>query len=290
MILKNLLRRATRSLLTVIGIAIGVAAVVALGAMAQGIAHNYGSAIGVSNDLLVTQANSYDVAFSNLDQDLGPRIQAVPDVTNVDPGVFGWIAVGNTPYFLVYGYAPGSVAMQHYRIVEGKPVTGPKQISIGRRAADALKKQVDDTLRINGAPYRIVGIYETGQGMEESGGVVGLEDGQAIAQKKRQVSLFQVGVRPGVDIEQVKQRIEQPGRRTDREHRQRLRGQRAVDGHLAGLRLEHRRHRHPDRRAGHDERHGDEREGTHARDRHAARRGLEPRPRAAHDPGRVGRR
>ncbi len=207
MILKNLLRRATRSLLTVIGIAIGVAAVVSLGAMAKGMAVNYGSVIGVSNDLLITQANSYDVAFSNLNQELGQRIQTVPDVTNVDAGVFGWIAVGNTPYFLVYGYEPGSVALEHYRIVEGKPVTGAKQIAIGRRAADALKKRVDDTLRINGAPYRIVGIYETGQGMEESGGVVTLEDGQDIVQKPRQVSLFQVGVRPGADIEQVKRRI-----------------------------------------------------------------------------------
>ncbi len=66
---------------------------------------------------------------------------------------------------------------------------------------------MDDTLRLNGVPYRIVGIYETGQGMEESGGVVTLEDGSDIVQKPRQVSLFQAGLRPGADIEQVKQRI-----------------------------------------------------------------------------------
>ncbi|GIV75670.1 ABC transporter permease [Litorilinea aerophila] len=208
MVLRNLWRRGTRSLLTVLGIAIGVAAVVALGAMARGIAINYGNALGLSNDLLVTQANAYDVVFSNLDEDLGRRIAAIPDVTNVDPGVFTWIAVGDVPYFLIFGYEPNSVAMQHYRIVEGKPVMAAKEIAIGRRAADALKKQVGDTLRINGVPYRIVGIYETGQGMEESGGVVTLDDAQEIAQKQRQVSLFQVGVRRGADIELVRQRIE----------------------------------------------------------------------------------
>lgn len=207
MIIRNLRRRATRSLLTVIGIAIGVAAVVALGSMAEGIATNYGNALGLDNDLLVTQSNSMDVAFSNLDEDLGQRIQSIPDVANVDPGVFGWIAVGNTPYFLVYGYEPGSVAMDHYRIAEGKPVTGPMQVAIGRRAADALDKRIDDTIRMNGIPYRIVGIYETGQGMEESGGVVTLEEAQEIAEKHRQVSMFQVGVRSGADIETVRQRI-----------------------------------------------------------------------------------
>ena len=49
------------------GIAVGVAAVVALGAMADGIASNYGSALGLSNDLLVTQSNTLDVVYSSLD-------------------------------------------------------------------------------------------------------------------------------------------------------------------------------------------------------------------------------
>ena len=57
-------------------------------------------------------------------------------------------------------------------------------------------------------PYRIVGIYETGQGMEESGGVVVLEDAQTIAQKERKVSLFQVGLRKGADADVVIERIE----------------------------------------------------------------------------------
>lgn len=208
MIVRNLWRRATRSLLTVLGIAVGVAAVVALSAMAQGIATNYIGAVGLSNDLLVTQANAYDVVFSSLDEAFGERIQAVPGVANVDAGIFGWINVDTMPYFLVFGYEPGSAAIQHYRLVDGKPVTGPRQIVIGRRAADALKRGVDDNLRIYGVPYRIVGIYETGQGMEESGGVVTLADAQTITQKQRQVSLFQVGLQRGADPDQVIERIE----------------------------------------------------------------------------------
>lgn len=208
MVLKNLLRRATRSLLTIAGIAIGVAAVVALGAMAQGIAKNYTSAVGLSNDLLVTQANAYDIVFSSLDETIGDRLRAVPGVENVEAGVFGWINVDSIPYFLVYGYEPGSVAAAHYRIVEGKPVTGAKQIALGRRGAEALKLGVDDILRVYGVPYRIVGIYETGQGMEESGGVVTLEDAQTITQKQRQVSLFQVGVQRNANIDQVVARIQ----------------------------------------------------------------------------------
>ena len=207
-IFKNLWRRKTRSILTILGIAIGVAAVVALGAMAQGMIKNYGSVLGLSNDLLVTQANAFDPVFSSLDEDIGLRIRAIPGVENVDPGVYTWIATDEMPFFLIFAYEPGSVALTHYRIVEGKPVTGPKQIAIGRQAAETLKKGIDDTLRLYGVPYHIVGIYETGQSMEESGGVVSLKDGQDITQKPRKVSLFQVGLRRGADIDQVMQRIE----------------------------------------------------------------------------------
>lgn len=208
MVFKNLWRRKIRSLLTILGIAIGVAAVVAMGAVAQGMIQNYGGIIKTSNDLLVSQANAYDTMLSTLDEDVGLRLQSLPGVQNVDPGFFTFVATEDLPIFLLFGYDPDTVAIQHYRVVEGKPLTGPKQMVIGRRAAETLKKGLDDTIRIYGAPYRIVGIFETGQGLEESGGVVTLADAQAIAQKPRQVSLFQVGLHRSANAEQVMQRIE----------------------------------------------------------------------------------
>ena len=69
MILKTLWRRRTRSLLTILGIAIGVAAVVALGAMARGMTVNYATSIAVDNDLLVIQTNAFDPLFSSLDEE-----------------------------------------------------------------------------------------------------------------------------------------------------------------------------------------------------------------------------
>ena len=208
MIFKNLLRRGARSLLTILGISVGVAAVIALGAMAEGMLKNYGSAIGTNNDLLVMQSDALDPLFSSLDETAGQRIQSIPGVENVDPGVYTWIATDEMPFFLLFGYEPGSVAAEHYRIVEGKRLTGDRQIVLGRGAADSLKKGVDDTVRLYGAPYKVVGIYETGQGMEESGGLMTLADSQEIAQRLNKVTLFQVGLSQNANIAQVTQRIE----------------------------------------------------------------------------------
>ncbi len=211
MIFRNLIRRRTRTLLTVLGIAIGVAAVISLGAIADGLIANYNSLWSNSGaDLLVTQKGSMDPSLSTLDQVLGERIAALPDVEHVDPGVMTYIATEGLPFMLLLGYEPHSPAMEHFRIIEGEPVRSSRQIILGRRAAESLDKGIGDTLRIYGVPYRIVGIYETGQAMEDSGGVVSLSDAQDIAQKPRQVSLFQVRVRPQAlaRIDAISQRIE----------------------------------------------------------------------------------
>src|SRR5512135_3596677 len=98
-----------------LGIAIGVAAVISLGAMAEGFMSNYNSAVGLNSDILVSQANAYDVLFSAVDEAFKERIQAVPDVETVEPGVYAWIATEQMPFFLLFGYEPGSVALRHYR-------------------------------------------------------------------------------------------------------------------------------------------------------------------------------
>lgn len=209
MVFKNLIRRSTRNSLTLLGIAIGVAAVVALGAIAEGLSSNYTTVVGGgNNDLLITQADSVDPVLSNLDETIGERLQAIPDVTRVEPGIYTWITTEDLPFFLVFGYEVGSTAMDHYRIVEGKPVSGPGQMIIGRRATESTATSIGDNLRLYGKPYRVVGIYETGQGLEESGGVLLLEDAQTIAQFERKVSLYEIGLRRGADADVVVERIE----------------------------------------------------------------------------------
>ncbi len=209
MVLRNLRRRAIRSLLTLLGIGVGVAAVISLGAIAQGLAQNYATVVaGGENELLVTQANAIDPAFSSLDLTLADRLRQVPGVERVEPGVYAWVTTEALPFLLIFGYEPDSVALRHYNVVAGRGLRRSGEMVLGRRAAESLKMGVGDTLRLYGRPYQIVGIYETGQALEESGGVVVLEDAQAIAKKERRVSLFQVGLRRGQEVEPVIRRIQ----------------------------------------------------------------------------------
>jgi len=224
MILKSLLRRKTRTLLTMAGVAIGVAAIVALGSLAKGLAAGYGAMGGGSGaDLLVAQSDVVDIVFSAVDEEVGMALANLPGVEEVTGMVYTMAATKGVPYFIVFGYEPGGFAIQHFKIVAGEGLTarlsspksewaarhGGRPLILGRAAADDLDKEVGDTLRLYESAYRIVGIYETGAPFEDSAGVVLLDDAQALAGHPHQVNTYLLKLRDIQDAERVRQRIEQ---------------------------------------------------------------------------------
>ena len=79
--LKNLLRRKIRTLLTILGIAVGVAAVVVLTAFGEGMARGFG-AVGSTGDadLLVSQKDALMILLGAIDQPVGDEIAGLKGV------------------------------------------------------------------------------------------------------------------------------------------------------------------------------------------------------------------
>jgi putative ABC transport system permease protein len=82
---------------------------------------------------------------------------------------------------------------------------------LGRVMSESLKKKPGDTVELSGSRYRVVGIYESGNGWEEIGGVLTLRDGQALAGRPRKVTMFGVKVQdpdqaPAI-VEKINSRI-----------------------------------------------------------------------------------
>ncbi|PWH19921.1 MAG: hypothetical protein DDG58_03610 [Ardenticatenia bacterium] len=207
MVWHGLWRRRVRSFLTILGIAIGVAAVVVLGAMAEGLAQGYAGIAG-DTDLLVMQANVYDITLSALEEELGSRIAQLPGVRNVSGVVVGLVALEKVPYFFINGHDPEGTSIQHFRIVQGGRLMRPGQMLLGRQAATNLEKDIGDTVRLFSRPFFVVGIYETGQLFEDSGAVISLSDAQRILKKSRRVSFFEVRLYNPSEADKAKQLIE----------------------------------------------------------------------------------
>ncbi|MCI0474828.1 MAG: ABC transporter permease, partial [Anaerolineales bacterium] len=136
MIFKNLLRRKTRTLLTVIGIAIGVAAVVALGALAEGFINSYTTILTSSGaDIIVSQGDAADLLFSAVDETVAPQLAYTPGVSKISGVLWGMVTTPDVPYFIVVGLDPKEFGMAHFKVTEGQAITGQRQMLLGKTAA-----------------------------------------------------------------------------------------------------------------------------------------------------------
>jgi ABC-type antimicrobial peptide transport system permease subunit len=200
MILKNLLRRKGRTTLTLLGIGMGVMAIVILGSLAEGIGAGYDSIItGGKADLVLTQPDVLDVSLSGIDQDLEAQLRDMAEIADVSGMVQGIVNADDAPYFFIFGYPADSFLLDRFTIQEGVGLDSPEAragrgtpIIIGRAIAEALNKEVGDSLRVTTSTFRIVGIYETGSAFEDGGGVLALEDAQLLLGRQRQVGAFYI--------------------------------------------------------------------------------------------------
>jgi ABC-type lipoprotein release transport system permease subunit len=218
MIFANLFRRKGRTILTVLGISIGVAAIVALGAVAQGMKAGFVSMTrGSEADLVLSQAGALSSLLSSIDESVGDELRAWPEVADVAGMLFGNVLLDSGGRnFLVFGHDPEGFAISHFRLIEGDELAVArragsargKPLILGRRAAESLGKQVGDSLRLGGSTFRIVGIYETGDGLEDAAAVLPLEQAQALSLQSHRVSMFYIKLRDPAEEDRLRTKVE----------------------------------------------------------------------------------
>ena len=72
LILTNLFRRRGRTLLTMLAISVGVAAIIILGALAEGLQSGYDSLLTNSRaDLILSQPDTLDISLGAVDEEVG---------------------------------------------------------------------------------------------------------------------------------------------------------------------------------------------------------------------------
>jgi putative ABC transport system permease protein len=105
LVLKNLFRQRVRTLLTVLGIAVGVATVVALGAITGGLKGSSGEFIHAGGaDLMVAQEGASDLSFSAVSESDWRALEARSDVARATGFMLEVAEVASNPFFLLFGY------------------------------------------------------------------------------------------------------------------------------------------------------------------------------------------
>ena len=106
-----------RTGLTVLGVAIGIAAVVSLIAVARGIRGQFNDFFAAGEaHLVLTRAGAADPFISYLPDDLPERLRAVEGVSEVHPFLFAAKQIPRQPFFFIYGTTGGSPVLSQLKV------------------------------------------------------------------------------------------------------------------------------------------------------------------------------
>jgi putative ABC transport system permease protein len=192
--LESLASNKLRSGLTILGIVIGVGAVIAMLAIGTGAENSItGEIQGIGTNLIfVFRGGSEDVRnpepLTLGDAEAIADPFAAPSVVGVAPILQGSAEVsfsGESTVTTINGVTPDYEIVRNYNVTEGEFISEAHMLGrsavviLGVDVADELfgRKSglVDETVRIEGQPFRVIGVLE-----EKGGGSFGSEDDQVI--------------------------------------------------------------------------------------------------------------
>ena len=210
LVLKNLFRQKIRTMLTVLGIAVGITTVVALGVVTEGMKQTSGELIRTGDsDFMVAQNGAADFSFSTVQEGEWARIARRPDVASAVGVLYNFASVGSNAFFPEMGVRPGQLPGIVGRPSSGRLLSGaPDEVVLGEGAASALHASIGDRVRLGGGLRRVVGIFRSSSTYESNGGYLTLETVQRFASKPGVVTAVYVKVAPGEDPERVAAAIE----------------------------------------------------------------------------------
>lgn len=197
LIARNLLRRGVRTTLTVLGLGVGIAAVVALLGIAWGFERSFMALFESKGiDLVVVRAGLSQHLTSNLEQSLGAKIRAIPGVAGVADSMADVVSFeeANLVSVLTNGWEPGSLLFDGVRILDGRSLEpGDKKAALlGRVLAANLGKKAGDRLDVAGEPFQVAGVYESTSWFENGGLVIPLSELQRMMGRQGSVTGFVV--------------------------------------------------------------------------------------------------
>ena len=185
MITANLRRRMARTGLTAAGISVGVAAVVALLALSEGLNKTAGQLVHLGKaDVGLFQANASDPTASLLPLSMLASLRANPQVSDATPLQLVVGAVARSPSAFVFGIDPNGFVARRLVFTAGAGVH-PGEADVGDLLASAMGLHVGGHIRLGPRTFSVAAIYHSGVPFEDQGAITTLSDAQTLAGRTR---------------------------------------------------------------------------------------------------------
>ena len=202
---RGLIRRPVRTGLTLLGISIGIAAVVALVGISRGFSKSWVNGM---------KARGTDIVVSNMASSLTPkpfdasavtRIAHLPGVVATCPILVDLMSVESAQMMMVSARQWGGFSWDNLKIVAGRMPrdANEKAVVLGTTAADMLGKKVGDPIQIDTEELTVIGIVDGHAWVENSSIILSLPVFQEITGNQGKINVIDVRVKPPADDRQV---------------------------------------------------------------------------------------
>ena len=216
LILKNPFRNKTRSALAIVGIAIGIATIVALGLVTSGLQASTETTLKAgSAEITVTKtgSNSFQSSGGVIDDTVAEDLLSIGGV-NETTGILRSTAntsganMGPGGGFSVNGIDKNKLSLVGIDSVNGSVFNADaSEMILGKIAAESLNKTVGDNIDIFGEEFKITGIYETGNFIQDGGAFVSINKLQSLTGNDNKVSSIAVKVNENANVTEVSNRV-----------------------------------------------------------------------------------
>ena len=198
LIVNNLIRRIGRTLLTALGVGLGVATIVALLSVSDGLTQTAAGFIHLGgSDLGVFQSGVSDPTVSRLPTTLVPRLEQDPDVAAATPLVLLVGRVRGDASAFVFGADLRSFFAKRLVFADGRRPSPAGTLAVGDGLARRLKLRAGSSLVVAGRRLTVSGTYHSGIPYEDEGAVLPLARAQSIAGLAGAATTIAVELQPG---------------------------------------------------------------------------------------------
>lgn len=212
LILKNIWARRTRSLLTALGIGISIAFIITIISLADNFKGELNLAAQITEaDLVAVQRGLAGPTGGSIPESYVEDIEGYEGVEGATGCVLVSLSLPGVASFTLFGVLPeqGELYVSDDQLKQGRLNQNPGEIGLGETAKDNLGLKVGEILRLEaGQEFTVSGIYRTGNSYADNGGVISLEEAQAIAGREGKVTLIAIHLKPGVDKDEIIEQIE----------------------------------------------------------------------------------
>ncbi len=207
---RSLFRHPMRTLLTALGVSVGVVAVVALASISDGFWRMTDQVVRLAySDLMVFQSNQAADFLSTLDEKkTRDELRAVPGVADTAGALWTIQRVDEHPFIFVMGVSKDEYAFHAIELREGALPAKPNQVLVGRTAAKTLRTGVGKTIRIGGHAFEVSGVFAGSIIVIDAGIILDLSVAQAIASREGQITAALVRLKAGASRDGAVREIE----------------------------------------------------------------------------------